>query len=111
MARDYDKELARAEAKVSRIKRDKAAAERRRYEPVGRAMYGQFGSELNELKTRKDMDAFCARLREAYDLAFGENGGEVPTDVSAQDGTASAAADAKTVSPEAFDNMVVDVEE
>ena len=46
MARNYEKELADAEAKVKRIKQQKAAAERRKYEPVGRAMYAVFSAEL-----------------------------------------------------------------
>lgn len=69
MARDYDKELANAQAKVKRIQEAKAAAERRRYEPVGRAMYEVFGDELSKLKNAKDVKAFCRRLRDVYDAS------------------------------------------
>lgn len=69
MARDYDKELANAQAKVKRIQEAKAAAERRRYEPVGRAMYEVFGDELSKLKSAKDVKAFCRRLRDVYDAS------------------------------------------
>ena len=69
MARDYDKELANAQAKVKRIQEAKAAAERRRYEPVGRAMYEVFGDELAKLKSAKDVKAFCRRLRDVYDAS------------------------------------------
>ena len=70
MARDYDKELANAQAKVKRIQEAKAAAERRRYEPVGRAMYEVFGDELAKLKSAKDVKAFCRRLRDVYDASY-----------------------------------------
>lgn len=69
VARDYDKELANAQAKVKRIQEAKAAAERRRYEPVGRAMYEVFGDELSKLKSAKDVKAFCRRLRDVYDAS------------------------------------------
>ena len=69
VARDYDKELADAQAKVKRIREAKAAAERRRYEPVGRAMYEVFGDELAKLKSAKDVKAFCRRLRDVYDAS------------------------------------------
>lgn len=69
MARNYDKELADAQAKVKRIREAKAAAERRRYEPVGRAMYEVFGDELAKLKSAKDVKAFCRRLRDVYDAS------------------------------------------
>ena len=69
MARDYEKELAAAEAKVKRIKQQKEAAERRRYEPVGRAMYEVFSSELSGLNGQKETKAFCRELRALYDRA------------------------------------------
>ena len=69
MARDYEKELAAAEAKVQRIKQQKEAAERRKYEPVGRAMYEVFSSELSGLNGQKETKAFCRELRKLYDRA------------------------------------------
>ena len=71
VGRDYDKELEAAEAKVARIKAAKAAAERRRYEPVGRAMYEVFGDELNGLKGKVALSAFCHQLRDCWDAAQG----------------------------------------
>lgn len=67
MARDYEKELAAAEAKVKRIKQQKEAAERRKYEPVGRAMYEVFSHELSSLNGQKETKAFCRELRKLYD--------------------------------------------
>lgn len=69
MARDYEKELAAAEAKVKRIKQQKEAAERRKYEPVGRAMYEVFSHELSGLNGQKETKAFCRELRKLYDRA------------------------------------------
>lgn len=69
MARDYEKELAAAEAKVKRIKQQKEAAERRKYEPVGRAMYEVFSHELSGLNGQKEAKAFCRELRKLYDRA------------------------------------------
>lgn len=69
MARNYEKELAAAEAKVKRIKQQKEAAERRKYEPVGRAMYEVFSHELSGLNGQKETKAFCRELRKLYDLA------------------------------------------
>lgn len=69
MARDYEKELAAAEAKVKRIRQQKEAAERRRYEPVGRAMYEVFSHELSGLNGQKETKAFCRELRKLYDRA------------------------------------------
>lgn len=71
MARDYDKELADAEAKVARIRKAKEAAERRKYEPVGRAFYAVFGSELSSLDGAKELKRFAKQVREAYDAANG----------------------------------------
>ena len=67
MARNYEKELAAAEAKVKRIKQQKEAAERRKYEPVGRAMYEVFSHELSGLNGQKETKAFCRELRKLYD--------------------------------------------
>ena len=69
MARNYEKELAAAEAKVKRIKQQKEAAERRKYEPVGRAMYEVFSHELSGLNGQKETKAFCRELRVLYDRA------------------------------------------
>lgn len=69
MARNYEKELAAAEAKVKRIKQQKEAAERRKYEPVGRAMYEVFSHELSGLNGQKETKAFCRELRKLYDRA------------------------------------------
>lgn len=69
MARNYEKELAAAEAKVKRIKQQKEAAERRKYEPVGRAMYDVFSHELSGLNGQKETKAFCRELRALYDRA------------------------------------------
>lgn len=69
MARNYEKELAAAEAKVKRIKQQKEAAERRKYEPVGRAMYEVFSHELFGLNGQKETKAFCRELRKLYDRA------------------------------------------
>lgn len=69
MARNYEKELAAAEAKVKRIKQQKEAAERRKYEPVGRAMYEVFSHELSGLNGQKETKAFCRELRALYDRA------------------------------------------
>ena len=69
MARNYEKELAAAEAKVKRIKQQKEAAERRKYEPVGRAMYEVFSHELSGLNGQKETKAFCRELRKLYDKA------------------------------------------
>lgn len=74
MARDYDKELADAEAKVARIRKAKEAAERRKYEPVGRAFYAVFGSELSGLDGAKELKRFAKQVREAYDAANGHAG-------------------------------------
>lgn len=74
MARDYDKELADAEAKVARIRKAKEAAERRKYEPVGRAFYAVFGSELSGLDGAKELKRFAKQVREAYDTANGRAG-------------------------------------
>lgn len=71
MARDYDKELADAEAKVARIRKAKEAAERRKYEPVGRAFYAVFGSELSGLDGAKELKRFAKQVREAYDATNG----------------------------------------
>ena len=69
LGRDYDKELAAAQAKVERIKAAKSAAERRRYEPVGRAMYTVFAKELSGLKGKAQLEAFCRSLRDAWDAS------------------------------------------
>lgn len=74
MARDYEKELAAAEAKVKRIKQQKEAAERRKYEPVGRAMYEVFSHELSGLNGQKETKAFCRELRKLYDRAHSTTG-------------------------------------
>lgn len=74
MARDYDKELADAEAKVARIRKAKEAAERRKYEPVGRAFYAAFGSELSGLDGAKELKRFAKQVREAYDAVNGHAG-------------------------------------
>lgn len=81
MARNYEKELADAEAKVKRIKQQKAAAERRKYEPVGRAMYAVFSAELAGLNGQKDTKAFCRELRELYDKAHPASAQTVAPDV------------------------------
>ena len=73
MARNYEKELAAAEAKVKRIKQQKEAAERRKYEPVGRAMYEVFSHELSGLNGQKETKAFCRELRKLYDLEHSVN--------------------------------------
>lgn len=73
MARNYEKELAAAEAKVKRIKQQKEAAERRKYEPVGRAMYEVFSHELSGLNGQKETKAFCRELRKLYDRAHATN--------------------------------------
>lgn len=73
MARDYEKELAAAEAKVKRIKQQKEAAERRKYEPVGRAMYEVFSHELSGLNGQKETKAFCRELRKLYDRVHSAN--------------------------------------
>ena len=74
MARDYEKELAAAEAKVKRIRQQKEAAERRKYEPVGRAMYEVFSHELSGLNGQKETKAFCRELRRLYDRAHSTTG-------------------------------------
>lgn len=79
MARDYEKELAAAEAKVKRIKQQKEAAERRKYEPVGRAMYEVFSHELSGLNGQKETKAFCRELRKLYDRAHSANAQAVNT--------------------------------
>lgn len=81
MARNYEKELADAEAKVKRIKQQKAAAERRKYEPVGRAMYAVFSAELTGLNGQKETKAFCRELRELYDKAHPAGAQTVAPDV------------------------------
>lgn len=73
MARNYEKELAAAEAKVKRIKQQKEAAERRKYEPVGRAMYEVFSHELSGLNGQKETKAFCRELRKLYDRVHSAN--------------------------------------
>lgn len=82
MARNYEKELADAEAKVKRIKQQKAAAERRKYEPVGRAMYAVFSVELAGLNGQKETKAFCRELRELYDKAHPASAQTVAPDVA-----------------------------
>lgn len=92
MARNYEKELADAEAKVKRIKQQKAAAERRKYEPVGRAMYAVFSAELADLNGQKETKAFCRELRELYDKAHPASAQTVAPDVvSSTEATPSAA--------------------
>ena len=81
MARNYEKELAAAEAKVKRIKQQKEAAERRKYEPVGRAMYEVFSHELSGLNGQKETKAFCRELRELYDKAHPVGAQAVAPDV------------------------------
>lgn len=83
MARNYEKELAAAEAKVKRIKQQKEAAERRKYEPVGRAMYEVFSHELSGLNGQKETKAFCRELRKLYDRAHSVNTQAVSTQAMA----------------------------
>lgn len=85
MARNYEKELAAAEAKVKRIKQQKEAAERRKYEPVGRAMYEVFSHELSGLNGQKETKAFCRELRKLYDRAHSANMQAVNTRPAAPD--------------------------
>ena len=85
MARNYEKELAAAEAKVKRIKQQKEAAERRKYEPVGRAMYEVFSHELSGLNGQKETKAFCRELRKLYDRAHSVNAQPVSTRPVASD--------------------------
>lgn len=85
MARNYEKELAAAEAKVKRIKQQKEAAERRKYEPVGRAMYEVFSHELSGLNGQKETKAFCRELRKLYDRAHSANTQAVNTRPAAPD--------------------------
>lgn len=68
MARDYDKEIAAAEAKLQRIREAKAASERRQFEPVGRAMFEQFGVELSHCGNVTETKQFIGELRRIYDL-------------------------------------------
>lgn len=79
MARDYEKELAAAEAKVKRIKQQKEAAERRKYEPVGRAVYEVFSHELSGLNGQKETKAFCRELRKLYDRAHSARPADMQT--------------------------------
>ena len=63
MARDFDAELARAMEKVTRIKKDKDAAFRRRRESIGKIMMEVF-PDLEEFATQKEIKAFIeAHLR------------------------------------------------
>lgn len=104
MARNYEKELADAEAKVKRIKQQKAAAERRKYEPVGRAMYAVFSAELVGLNGQKETKAFCRELRELYDKTHPAGAQTVAPDVvSSTEATPSA-----TDMPVRFDDEPVE---
>lgn len=104
MARNYEKELADAEAKVKRIKQQKAAAERRKYAPVGRAMYAVFSAELAGLNGQKETKAFCRELRELYDKAHPASARTVAPDVvSSTEATPSA-----TEMPVRFDDEPVE---
>lgn len=67
MARDYDKEIAAAEAKLQRIRDAKARAEQKRFEPVGRAMFDAFGVELSHCANVTETKAFIDTLRRLYD--------------------------------------------
>lgn len=98
MARNYEKELAAAEAKVKRIKQQKEAAERRKYEPVGRAMYEVFSHELSGLNGQKETKAFCRELRKLYDRAHSADAR--PADAQPAN-TRPAAPDAVSVVPHA----------
>lgn len=64
MARNFDAEIAAALAKVERIRKAKAAAEKRASEAVGKAAIDVFGSELLSM-SQAELKGFFSTLSNA----------------------------------------------